>query len=450
MLTVLAVLTIVALVTLILARLTSVLVALALVPVATALAGGFGRDIGSFALEGIRGVTPVAVLLAFAVVYFGVMNDAGLFEPLVRVVVRQVGRDPVRIAVGTAAIACLTHLDGAGASTFMVTVPAMLPIYRRAGMDPCVLTAVTALAAGTMNMLPWAGPVTRAASVLQASTSDIFVAVVPAMVVGLITVFVMAARLGRGERARLSRVETSHAGATGREASDSTVVPIAGVPSSEGSARDGGARSPSTPVWYFNAALTMVVLGALFTEVVPLPVVFIVASAVALLVNYPSAEEQRTRLLAHSTAAMLMVVTIFAAGVFSGVLTKSGMLASLSGDLVHALPGALLRHATLLVAVTSMPLSLAFDPDSFYFGLLPVLADAYQAAGGVRVDVARAAVLGQMTTGFPVSPLTPSTFLLVGLAGLDLAEHQRRTIPYAFVVTLVMTLVAWATGAIRL
>ena len=72
------------------------------------------------------------------------------------------------------------------------------------------------------------------------------------------------------------------------------------------------------------------------------------------------------------------------------------------------------------MAVTSMPLSLAFDPDSFYFGLLPILANASHAAGGSSIEVARAAVLGQMTTGFPVSPLTPSTFLLVGLAGVDL------------------------------
>ena len=137
---------------------------------------------------------------------------------------------------------------------------------------------------------------------------------------------------------------------------------------------------------------------------------------------------------------MLMVTTIFAAGVFTGILTRSGML---DGAVDRSCCACFLRQhsATLPIgmAVTSMPLSLAFDPDSFYFGLLPVLANASHAAGGSSIEVARAAVLGQMTTGFPVSPLTPSTFLLVGLAGVDLADHQRRTIGYAFVVTIVMT-----------
>ena len=131
MLSLLGACTIVALLLLILLRLTSVLIALIIVPIVAALIGGLGGQIGAFAMDGIRSVTPVAALLAFAVIYFGVMNDAGLFEPIIRVLVRAVGHDPVKIAVGTTAIATIAHLDGAGASTFMVTIPAMLPLYQR-------------------------------------------------------------------------------------------------------------------------------------------------------------------------------------------------------------------------------------------------------------------------------------------------------------------------------
>ena len=189
---------------------------------------------------------------------------------------------------------------------------------------------------------------------------------------------------------------------------------------------------------------------ALFREIVPLAVVFIVGAAIAVLVNYPDAVGQRERILTHSSAAMMMVTTIFAAGVFTGILTRSGMLTAMAADAVRMLPDSLLRHVPIVMAVTSMPLSLMFDPDSFYFGLLPVVTAASAAVGGVSIEVARAAVLGQMTTGFPVSPLTPSTFLLVGLAGVDLGDHQRRTIGYALAVTLIMAVTAVITGAIRL
>jgi len=436
MLTWLGVATIVALLVLILFRVTSALVALILVPIVAALAGGFGSQIGSFAMDGIRGVVPVASLFAFAVLYFGVMNDAGLFDPIIRGLVGVVGTDPVKIAVGTAAVATISHLDGAGASAFMITIPAMLPLYARVRMDPLVLTSITALAAGTTNMLPWAGPTTRAASALHVSTSDLFVPILPAMVVGVAGVFAIAILIGRKERHRLSALKPSE------ERDD---------PDSGASTSKTAERGPQVgALWFFNAGLTVVAITGLFVEVLPPTIVFIIAAALALIVNYPDVNVQRERITAHASAAMMMVTTIFAAGVFTGILTHSGVLGALSADVARMLPQPALRHLPVGMAAASMPLSLAFDPDSFYFGLLPVLANASQAVGGSGVEVARAALLGQMTTGFPVSPLTPSTFLLVGLASVDLADHQRRTIAYAFGITLLMTVAAIVLGAIGL
>ena len=409
---------------LILFRITSVLVALTLVPIAAALAGGFAPQLGGFAMDGIRGVAPTAALLAFAVVYFGVMHDAGLFDPLIRRVVRLVGRDPGKVVLGTAVLATVAHLDGAGASTFMVTVPTMLPIYRRLGMDPLILTCITAMAAGTMNILPWGGPATRAATTLQVGVGELFGPLVIPTLAGMAAVFGLAVFIG-------ARARRAHA-AEPSEVQEHTV-----------------AADVLPRFFWFNAALTVATLVALVVEVLPLPVVFLLACAIALVVNFPNAHTQRERLEAHGHAAMVMVTTVLAAGLFAGIMTGTGMLTSMARDIVGLMPAGVLRHLPMLLAVASMPLSLVFDPDSFYFGVLPVLATASQAAGGSAVDVGRAALMGQMTTGFPVSPLTPATFLLVGLAGVDLADHQRRTIPYLLAISLVMAAVALLTGAIR-
>ena len=424
MLTWLGLAAITALLALILFRITSVLVALTLVPIAAALAGGFAPKLGLFAMDGIRGVAPTAALLAFAVVYFGVMHDAGLFDPVIRLVVRLVGRDPGKVVVGTAILATVAHLDGAGASTFMVTVPAMLPIYQRLGMDPLILTCTTAMAAGTMNILPWGGPATRAATALQVGVGELFTPLVMPTLAGIAMVFVLAAWIGA--RARRAGVV---------------------VASDQAQGVSGAERWPR--FFGFNALLTLATLLALIVEILPLPVVFLVACAIALVVNFPDARAQRERLEAHGHAAMVMVTTVLAAGLFGGIMTGTGMLTSMARDIVAILPAGVLRHLPVLLAVASMPLSLAFDPDSFYFGVLPVLATASQAAGAAAIDVGRAALVGQMTTGFPVSPLTPATFLLVGLAGVDLADHQRRAIPYLFVISLVMTAAALMSGAIH-
>jgi CitMHS family citrate-Mg2+:H+ or citrate-Ca2+:H+ symporter len=419
---------------LILFRLTSVLVALTLVPIAAALAAGLAGEVGGFAMDGIRSVAPTAALVAFAVVYFGVMTDAGLFEPVIRAIVRLAGEDPLKVVMGTAALATVAHLDGAGASTFLVTVPALLPIYRRLDMSPLVLTCITAMAAGTMNIMPWGGPVTRAAAALPVGVGELFNPLIGATAAGLAAVFVLAAFIGYRERRR------ARSGVDRTDASNAVdAMPGGGVT----------AGAPSRGRWWFNVVLTMVTLTALVAEVLPLPVTFLVASAIALVVNYPNAHAQGDRLTAHGSAAMVMVTTVLAAGVFTGIMTGSGMLTSMARDSVGMLPAAALQHLPVLLGAASMPLSLAFDPDSFYFGVLPVIATASEAAGGSAIETARAALLGQMTVGFPVSPLTPATFLLIGLADVDLADHQRRTIPYLFVITLVMTVAALATGAIH-
>jgi CitMHS family citrate-Mg2+:H+ or citrate-Ca2+:H+ symporter len=426
MLTWLGAAAIVVLLALILFRITSVVVALTLVPVAAALAGGFAANLGAFAIDGIRSVAPTATLLAFAVVYFGVMQDAGLFDPMIRGIVRFVGRDPAKVVVGTAALATVAHLDGAGASTFMVTVPAMLPIYQRLGMDPLTLTLVTAMAAGTMNILPWGGPATRAATALDTGVGDLFNPLIVPTIAGVAMVFLLAGVLGVRARRRAVALAADE---------------------------EGPRSTPSQPVAprrvWFNAMLTLIALSALVAEILPLAVIFLVACALALLVNFPDAHAQRERLEAHGRSAMAMVTTVLAAGLFTGIMTGTGMLTSMARDLVALLPSGVLAHLPVLLAVVSMPLSLAFDPDSFYFGVLPVLAASSEAAGASAVDVGRAALLGQMTTGFPISPLTPATFLLIGLAGVDLADHQRRAIPYLFTISLAMTAVALLTGAIR-
>ena len=104
----------------------------------------------------------------------------------------------------------------------------------------------------------------------------------------------------------------------------------------------------------------------------------------------------------------------------------------------------------VVLALLSMPLSLLFDPDSFYFGVLPVVAEVSQSLGGAPIHVAQAALLGQMTTGFPVSPLTPATFLIVGLAGIELGAHQRFSIPWLFGASVMMTIAAVLFGVLPL
>ncbi len=410
----------------------SVFVALTVLPIVAALVVGQGGRLGELILDGFATVAPVAIMITFAVLYFCLMVDAGLFDPAVRRVVRWAGGDPLKITVGTAVLTLLVALDGDGASTFLIMVSAMLPIYRRLGMRPLVLTAVVCLGAGVMNMVPWGGPTARAMAALNLTSADVFVPVLPAMGAGIVWVLVAAFLIGRAERKRIG-----------------TVIEPAPVPADAPGAAHAPARTPADRVrFWLNVALTLALVVVLLAQLAELPVVFVVAFVLALLVNRPGWEAQRDLFTRHGHSEVLVTTMIFAAGVFTGVLGGTGMIEAMARALVGLVPAGAGGALPTLVAVTSMPASLVFTPDAYYFGVLPVLAETSAALGGAPAEIARAAILGQMTTGFPLSPLTASTFILVGMAGVQLGAHQRFVFGWAFGTTLVMTAVALATGAL--
>lgn len=383
MLTILAYLMVIVFMTLIMTDKLSALLALILVPIAFALIGGFGGEIGPMMLNGIRNLAPTGVMLLFAILYFGLMIDAGLFDPVARVVLRLVHGDPVRIVIGTAVLATIVSLDGDSSTSYIITTTAMLPLYRRLGMNPLIAACVIMLAAGNTNLTPWGGPTARAASALKLDPNALFVPLLPAMISSFLFVILVAYLLGRRERARIGLIDV-------REL-DREPAPLGG---------EIDTVAPLPPerrpkLLYVNLALTAALMGCLLAGVLPLPVLFMIAFAIAMMINYPSLAEQKARIAAHAPNVLAVVSLIFAAGIFTGILSGTGMVDAMARSVTSAIPESAGGFLPLITAVVSIPFTFFISNDAFYFGILPILAEAGSVYGHSVESIGRASLVGQ-------------------------------------------------------
>jgi len=430
MLTALAFLMVVVFMLLIMTKRLSALTALILVPIAFGVIGGFTSGLGAMMLAGITKLAPTGVMLMFAILYFAIMIDSGLFDPFVRAIVRIVHGDPMKIVVGTAVLALLVSLDGDGSTTYMITTAAMLPLYRRLGIRPLILACITMMAGGVMNILPWGGPTARVASALGVDSSEIFVPLIPGMVAGAVWTLYVAWRLGMRERVRLASVVGTLT--DDRLLDAATSHPLRGRPGR---------------LW-LNAALTAALMAALVLGLMPLPVLFMIGFAIAMLLNFPTIEEQKTLLATHAGNVLAVVGMIFAAGIFTGILSGTKMIDAMADSVIRIIPVALGPYLSVVTALLSIPFTFFISNDAFYFGVLPILAKAGHVYGIAAVEIGRASLIGQPV--HLLSPLVPSTYLLVGLVDVPFDEHQRYTIKWAFLTAMVMLAAGLLTAAFPL
>ena len=359
---------------LIMTRKMSALIALIIVPTVFALIGGFYAGLGKYMLEGIETVAPTGIMLTFAILYFGVMIDAGLFEPVINQIIKIVKGDPVKIAIGTVILASLVALDGDGTTTFIITVTAMMPLYKKIGMSLYVLSTLALLSIGVMNMLPWGGPTARAISALHLSTEDVFIPIMPAMAAGILFAFVVAYILGKRSK---------------RHITTATDIDIEDVKKEE-TKEESLLKRPKMLIP--NAFLTVSLIVCLVMELLPIPALFMVWFGVAILINYPNLSIQNSVVKKHAGDVLAVISLVFASGIFTGIMDGTKMVDEMATALVHIIPDAMGNHFALITAILSGPFTYFMANDPFYYGILPILAESAEQFGISKVAMARASV----------------------------------------------------------
>ena len=396
--------------------------------------GAFTLDeMADFIKEGVKGVHGTAILFIFSVLFFGVMTDAGMFDKIIGALMKKVGNNVIGVALMTCLIAIIGHLDGGGASTFLITIPAMLPVYKRLHMRRETLLLICVTSMGVMNLLPWGGPTMRAASVLGVEPNDLWSQIVPMQVVGLVLAVGTAIFWGFQEKKRIAKL------------GDAAVEDASKYDDSDSEEKNNELARPKN--FLFNVILTLAVIIVLVMDIFPSYYVFMVGCALGILVNYRGKKLQNSIIKSHAASGLTMASTIMCAGVFLGVLSKSGIMEKMAIMMASVIPAPMGKFLPVIIGILSVPLALLFDTDSYFYGLLPVLISVGNQFGVNPAHIAIAMVVCRNCATF-ISPVAPATYLGIGLAGVEIKDHIKYCFGWQWGVSLICLVAGLILGVI--
>lgn len=435
MLTLIGLLIIITIVALLMTGKSNPILAMSIIPLIGALIAGFSiSEISSFFEAGMMKVTKVAVMFLFAILFFSILKELHIFDPMIRHLVKLTRGNVVLVAMMTTLIAAIVHLDGSGAATFLIIIPALLPLYKKLGMSPYLMLLLMAGSMGIMNMVPWGGPLGRASAVTGIEASVLWQNIIPVQIVGIVGMMAFAAIMGLREK---KRIQAAAIHGTTPFQQDCTLTDLAE------DTDDGQVRKPKN--FWFNIALILISIVCLAFGLFSAPYVFMLALSLVLLVNFPKPRQQIEVISRHAPQALNMVAIIFAAGAFLGILSESGMLKAIALDLIHILPPTWVGSLHIAVGLLGVPLDIFTSTDAYYFALLPVIGEV-TATAGVSIDsVVYAMAIGNNAGTF-VSPFSPATWLAMGLAGTDMGKHLKYSFGWIWLVGLFVVAVGYFMG----
>ncbi len=404
----------------------------AVLPVIGALCAGFPvKEVLGFVTKGVGTTWQTAVLFIFSVIYFGIMNDAGMFDRMVNALLKVAGRNLTLLMIATVLIATVGHIDGASASTYLISFPVMLPIFKRLKLNPLVLLLLVGSATGVMNLVPWGGPTIRAATAIKGDANALWHSMIPMQVFGLLCSLALAVYFAHSEKKRLAAqgIDLSALGGA-----------VAGMESNAQS--DESLKRPK--LYYFNLALTVALIAALIWSKIPAFIIFMFGCVIALTVNYRDTKVQLQRLTFHAPNCIGLTMTLLCAGVFLGVFANSGMIREMALVLINVLPSGLRQYLHIIIGVLGAPIGMIMGPDPYYYAVLPLVGETVASYGVTIEQVARSMLIGE-NVALAVSPCVPTTFLAIGLVGAELKDHIRFSFKWMWLISIVMLVFAVVT-----
>lgn len=391
--------------------------------IGAALLGYDLNKINTFMGDGLKSVLNTAALFAFAVMYFSLLSDVGVFDVIVKKVMKYMGNKVEMVLLMAAFVATISHLDGSGATTMLITIPTMLPIFKKMKIRPEALLLMAALASGSMNVTPWCSSVLRLTSAVGGDPQELWMYILPLQVIALLLTYASVIVVGRVER-------KNGAGMTDEEFAvlKKTIDEPAKLTISKG-------------VFVFDIVMTVILIITMLTGLIKTNMAFMVAFSLALVINYPNVKKQSAKIREYGGAALNMIIIIFAIGVLVGITSGTGMIAGMANAFVSIIPEGMGTHLPILISFFSVPLSMVIGSDTVYLVLAPILATIVKSYGISSLVLSAALLMGACLAA-NLTLIGPTPYLALGLADVEMGAHLKYSFKYVWAIGIIVTVAA--------
>lgn len=425
-------------VVLLLKKKVSTIFCFAIVPIVAAiLVGSSVKQISSYVTKGLGMTTSVALIMLFSLPYFMLMADAGLFNGIVRRILKHVKINPPILAVLTLVISMITGLDVSITSVFLITVPLLLPFYNKLKMNPVILVFLTTMGVINTYDVPWSARMLRAASLIPEVKNGpmyLFLKILPAQAVFTVILLILAAFLGYREARRLKNA--------GEAAADTGKIDINDIKDDPELGRG--------KLFWVNVVLTLLVIGALcFMPDMPSYYVFAVGLVIALNINYKDLKQQNKLLKKYAASLFPVMPAILLSGVVVGVMQYSGMMKAMVDTLLNIIPQSFGPFVYIIVAIFSTPLMFLFTNDTWYYVLMPIIGTLMKAYG-IPMDIVILTLFFNM--GAMLTPIAqPQIYIGTDLTNgaVDLQKYVKFSFSKIWILSIIWIIIGLAMGVFR-
>ena len=389
------------------------------------------RELNGMIWDGFGQVGGSVFLMVFAVAYFGILHEAGVFKVLVRGIMRLLGTNVTAVMIVTNLLSIGTQLDGSGATTCLCTLPPMRPVAEKFKIRPEAILLIFTFGSGSMLLLPWMPGFEQCMAYVGSDAYTGFrLAIVPFIVVTVLS-FVACIIVAMVEKKRGAGITKEQFELLRQEINESTKV-------------EGGRKG----VMIFDAVFTVILIVTMLAGWTNANVCFGIGLLIMLVVNFRTKEERDAYIAKQARTIANISITMFGLAAFLGVVDATGAMNDLAVFLTSGMSEGALRHLPLITCILGLPLEIFIGNASSAI-IIPAVAGLVAPLG---IDSASymAAYFASITCSINLCLFCATPYLAMELSGVQIKPWIKYAVLPCFIHSIIMALTCVACGLIPL